>query len=134
MVPFRSVTSRNPGAQNQRTGALLSTERSRRRANQTNRAAAAPLTNLSRQPEKDNAVESIRQAHEVRRHAQRALRRADVPLPDRPVERATDLVLRVYNRQRIEITDRIRHLGQAARELSQRLVHRHEIDGPGLSR
>jgi hypothetical protein len=90
--------------------------------------------NLSRQPEKDNAVESIRQAHEVRRHAQRALRRADVPLPDRPVERATDLVLRVYNRQRIEITDRIRHLGQAARELSQRLVHRQEhrqgIDGP----
>jgi hypothetical protein len=29
--------------------------------------------NLSRQPEKDNAVESIRQAHEVRRYAQRAL-------------------------------------------------------------
>ena len=84
--------------------------------------------NLSRQPEKDNAVELIRQAHEVRRHAQRALRRADVPLPDRPVERATDLVLRVYNRQRIEITDRIRHLGQAARELGQRLVHRHEIE------
>ena len=96
--------------------------------------------NLSRQPEKDNAIESIRNAHEVRRHAQRALRRADVPLPARTAERANDLMLRVYNRQRLEITERIRHLGQMARDLSARLVHRHsreiEREGPhlGLSR
>jgi hypothetical protein len=45
-----------------------------------------------------------------------------VTLPERP--RATDLVLRAYNRQRLEITDRIRLLGQVARELGQRLVHR----------
>ena len=96
--------------------------------------------NLSRQPEKDNAIESIRNAHEVRRHAQRALRRADVPLPAPTAERASDLMLRVYNRQRLEITERIRHLGQMARDLSARLVHRHshqiEREGPhlGLSR
>ena len=97
--------------------------------------------NLSRQPEKLNATDSIRNALEVRRYAERSLRLADVPAQPRPIERATDLVLRAYHRRRLEVSHSIQRVVRIARQLPQqltRVVDRHEREqrqerGHGLS-
>ena len=89
--------------------------------------------NLSRQPQKTNAMELLGQAASFHRGALRDLQMGSEPGERRRSHERDSHPLRhahAYALHRLDLSPAIERVIEYARELGQRLVHRQEIEGP----